>query len=478
MIEELIRVENGLFQSEGAAYQFDISVARGECIGIYVDEHLTSGTAYLDIFKGNAHMKSGNVFCGGARVGSLELTRWIAQNCSVVDKHRFQSAELTALDFVLALDKSIRPHQKKSMEQRLHAPETTDMLQQMGLQVPWSTKLAALSLLDYYRLAVFRAWFCRSQLLALDRLTEILRRRDVDQLMRCVQQLLRQGAAVLLFDMDEDFMYRYANRIDVIKDRRTCFHLSPEEYDGRLYEILGWKRRQAAAVRPAPYSGEKVVVEVDGLTFPAVPPLQFQIHSGEIAFLRDENYHTVSCIRDCFLGGKSWTAGVFRLDGRSYTHYELVRLIGTRIGVQIERPDRPSGVLFDNLTALDNLSTCLLPKAGRQLIRRGMTDRILAEATEWFPREALLRPLSEWTLPQRLKFSYYKWYCLNPRLLVCFFPFAGQESAHHEMIIDLLVTCARRGMAIWVISSGIDAICEKTENKEFLDRLHYINEAD
>lgn len=43
------------------------------------------------------------------------------------------------------------------------------------------------------------------------------------------------------------------------------------------------------------------------------------------------------------------------------------------------------------------------------------------------------------------------------------------------MIIDLLVTCAERGMAIWVISSGIDAICEKTKNEAFLRRLRYIN---
>lgn len=71
--------------------------------------------------------------------------------------------------------------------------------------------------------------------------------------------------------------------------------------------------------------------------------------------------------------------------------------------------------------------------------------------------------------------SYYKWYLLNPQLLICFFPFSGQETAHHELIIDLLVACAERGMAVWVISSGIDAICEKTENQEFLKRLRTIN---
>lgn len=43
------------------------------------------------------------------------------------------------------------------------------------------------------------------------------------------------------------------------------------------------------------------------------------------------------------------------------------------------------------------------------------------------------------------------------------------------MIIEMLVSCAERGMAVWVISSGIDAICEKTENQEFLRRLRYLN---
>ena len=33
------------------------------------------------------------------------------------------------------------------------------------------------------------------------------------------------------------------------------------------------------------------------------------------------------------------------------------------------------------------------------------------------------------------------------------------------MIIDLFVLCARRGMAVWIIFSGIDAICEKTDKR-------------
>ena len=476
MKEELIRVENGCFQSETGKYQFDICVSRGECVGIYVDDHLTSGTAYLDIFKGFSHMKGGKAFSCGRRVGSMELERWIMQNSLIVDKCRFDTKELTVWDFVMALGKPIGMRQKKLLEQRLYAQESTNMLRQMELDFSWDTKLVELSLLDYYRLAAFLVWFREYELFILDRLTETLRLKDLEKLMHSIQILMGQGTAVLLFDMDEEFMYRYANRVDVIKDRKTYYRLFPEEYDSRLYEILGWERRSGGVERSEPHHGEKVVLTVSNLVFPSLPPLNFQIRSGEIAFLRDENYNTVSRIRDCFLDGKSWLGGKFCLNGKEYEHRELAKVIGSEIGLQIERPDRSNGVLFDNLTALDNLGTCLLSKAGRHVIRRKMTENILDMASQWFCREALLRPLSEWPLPERLRFSYFKWYLLNPHLLICFFPFMGQESAHHEMIIDMLVTCARRGMAVWVISSGIDAICEKTENKEFLKRLHYVNE--
>lgn len=90
-----------------------------------------------------------------------------------------------------------------------------------------------------------------------------------------------------------------------------------------------------------------------------------------------------------------------------------------------DRP--PGGVLFDNMTALDNLCTSLIPKAGQHIIRKKIVSSILSEALRWFPKEMLLQPLSNWPYPERLRFSYYRWYLLNPRLLILFFPFADRS---------------------------------------------------
>lgn len=459
MKEELIRVEYGRFQNDDNTYHFEISCSRGECIGVYVDDHLTSGKA----------------FSCGRRVGRQTLERWILQNSMIVDKNRFTSGALTVRDFLVALGKTVDRSQLRCVIQRLEGPEAASMMRQMELDLPMERSLAELSLLDYYRLCIFRVWLWKTELLVMDRLTEVLRQKDMEKLMQCVQQLLEYGAAVILLDLDETFIFRSSDRIDVVKNRQTCYHLYPEEYGEKLYKILGWEGHGSVEKQTGLCSGGDVVLRVSGLTFSGTAPLDLQISGGEIAFLRDENYSTAMQLQSCFLGGQRWLAGSFCLDGTAYTHGELAGLIGTEIGIQIERPDRSNGVLLDDLTGIDNLSISLLSKAGKRIATGRVKESILDEASRWFPREALQQPLRTWPLPERLRFSYCKWYLLNPKLLICFFPFAGQEPAHHETIIEMLVSCAERGMAVWVISSGIDAICEKTENQEFLRRLRYLN---
>ena len=535
MIEELIRIENGIFVNAGREYHFDIMLSKGEGIGIYVDNHRTSGTAFREIFSGKTRIESGRVFLCGERTGYSEIMRWIRENTMVIDRNRFQAKELTARDYVCAFDKNARRIRLHAEAERLFTKEAGEVSQKMGILFDWDTPLTALTMPDYYRLSAFKAWLSRSRVVVLDRITEILRQQDLKPFIDCIRLLMEHGTAVFLMELDEAFLFQYADRIDIFKNRRLSYRLYPEEYGSRLYDILGWKpgrlsRTQRALQSPSfftnpqdpggkfnfysdsksdlysdrgheqfdLYSGrghapfdaadnstdsfriaapvdKTSVLSLSNLTFNGLPPIDFSLDSGEIGLLQDENYRTGACIRDCFLGNKNWDYGTFLLDGLPMSCRELRKMVGTRIAVQIAMPDRTGGVLFDNLSALENLSTSLIPKAGKRFLHRHLMDSILDEAAEWFDKDALLKPISTWSMPERLRLSYFKWYLMNPRVLICLFPFLGQESIYHEMIIDLLVLCARRGIAVWVISSGIHTIHEKTRSQEFLERVRFLD---
>ena len=77
MKEELIRIEHGVFSSDTGEYRFDISVSCGECIGVYVDEYLTSGTAYLDLFKGRLCTDGRTRLRCGSKTGAAVIEHWI-----------------------------------------------------------------------------------------------------------------------------------------------------------------------------------------------------------------------------------------------------------------------------------------------------------------------------------------------------------------------------------------------------------------
>ena len=141
---------------------------------------LTSGTAYLDLFKGRLALTDGRAFCCGSNdIGAAVIwSTGSGRTPLLVDKSRFAGRELTMRDFVLALGRTTSYRQKNRSAARLKSLAATDMLRQLGLEHSWETRLADLSVLDYYRLSVFRAWFTGCRLLVLDRLTEALRRQD------------------------------------------------------------------------------------------------------------------------------------------------------------------------------------------------------------------------------------------------------------------------------------------------------------
>ena len=466
---------NSDFRYKGQRYQLDLEISKGECIGIYVDDHMTAGSACHGIFNGSTVMQRGKSFLHGKRAGIQKVEEWLQQSCVIIDKHRFTEKALTVQDYVIALDANQHIYTITDRQKKMYEKSTADMMQRMGLRLDWKQSLAVLPILDYYKLSLFKAWFAGSEIIVVDRLTEILREPDVVEFMKCVQVLQEQGIAVVLLDMDEDYMFAYADHIDVVREQQLCYHLYPEEYGDKLFQVLGWEQeRSGLQSGQGGKEDSHTMLSVRGFTLSGLSPMNFEIRAGEIAFLQDDNYRTGSSVRACFLDHIGWQAGSLQLNRKYLDRYDLRRYLGKKIAVQTAMPDRQGGVLFDNLTALENLTLGLLPKAGKRLMRKRMIQNILQEASAVFSEKELMKPLSEWPMAERLRLSYYKWYLLRPDLLICLFPFAGQESIHREMIIDMLVQCARRGMAVWMVSSNIDVICEGTENLEFLERLRFL----
>lgn len=473
MKEELIRIENGVFLFEAVEYQFDLEISKGACIGVFADNHEYAGSAFEGIFSGRSQFQKGKAFVCGSRVSPEELNSWIREHAVRLNRNRFTAKESNVLDFLLYLGPDLSMEEHKALLGKLHSKEAETIKKQMGCTVSEKDKLTKLTVTEYYKLAVFRAWLWNYSIIILDRISEILPSQNLEDFMDCVQLLQGQGMGCIMLELNEDFMYRYASRVDVIRNRKVCYRLEPEEYDERLYRILGWRYSKGSSEerQEEDDSDKEEAFRAENLLFSGKEPLNCSIHKGEIALFRDEHLELVPILKKCIFEKENWISGDLYLDGKCCTPAALRKKIGKEIGIQTERPDRKGGILFDNLSGLENLYDSLIPKSGRKLILKNSVNSILHTAEKVFSKELLLTPVGRWSYPDRLKLIYYRWYLINPRLLICMMPFSGQETPYHEMIIEMLVNCARRGMAILLVSSGVDGIYEKTENQEFRKRL-------
>ena len=151
------------------------------------------------------------------------------------------------------------------------------------------------------------------------------------------------------------------------------------------------------------------------------------------------------------------------MNGSTCSPAVLSSMLGKEIGIQLENPGKKGKTLYYNLSGLENLSSMLIPKMGSRIVRKKIEQNILRQK------------ISEGTPEDRLRLSYYKWYLVNPQILICFFPFSGTDFLKYRIIMDMLTMCAEKGMAILMISTDIEGICEKINDANFINRIRYIN---
>lgn len=482
MKEELIRIENGKIRKGDHLLDIDVEISRGESIGI-ISDNLMNSEDFLDFFRGNLRLEQGKAYFLGERTSMEEIGKRITESTMILERKNKFSPELTAWDFLVALRGGIGRNGKKEQLKRFYSPEAEEVRKNLEIDFQWKDSLVSLTPLALCRLYLFKAWFYHYEIMVLGHITEVLRENDIHKLMEYVEYFLQRGMAFLLVDQESDFLFSHTCRIDILKNGITCYRLFPEQFkeetlihimrgkdhgkESDMDKISGKKEKYASISTP--------VLEFDKVVSDVTDELTFQIRKGEIGVLLDYNYQTALEIRKIFLNEKRWKRGQIRVNGTACSPAVLSSMLGKEIGIQLENPGKKGKTLYYNLSGLENLSSMLIPKMGSRIVRKKIEQNIMKEAGEWFDEELLKQKISEWTPEDRLRLSYYKWYLVNPQILICFFPFSGTDFLKYRIIMDMLTMCAEKGMAILMISTDIEGICEKINDANFINRIRYIN---
>ncbi|MFJ2190516.1 sugar ABC transporter ATP-binding protein [Kitasatospora sp. NPDC087861] len=295
--------------------------------------------------------------------------------------------------------------------------------------------------------------------IAFDEPTSSLSDHEVDALFALIGRLRDAGIAVIYVSHRMKEIFRLADRIAVLRDGTVAGTVDARTTsEGELVRLMVGRDLSSLFARQH-VAGDRVVLEVDGLSTNDVHDISLQVRAGEVVALAGLIGAGRSELALALAGDLPLRSGTVRIDG------DRIRLRGPadaiRAGIGLAPEERKAQALFLQRTIRDNTSLVSLGRLRRWRFVNRTQEKALAQ--EYADRlrvrapsiEAEVRTLSG---GNQQKVVLARWLARKPALLILDEPTRGVDIGAKAEIYRIIADLAREGTAILVISSELPEV--------------------
>jgi ribose transport system ATP-binding protein len=334
-------------------------------------------------------------------------------------------------------------------------------LDQLGLDIPPTTPMAALSIAQQQLVEIAKVLSLDARLLVMDEPTSSLTLAETARLHEVVAALRARGVAVIYITHRLGEVQAIADRAVVLRDGANAGALAREEltHDNMIRLMVG--RDLDSAHQPSRAEGPRDYFRVEGLRTRRYPrhAVSFGMARGEILGMAGLVGAGRSEVARALAGVDPLVAGTITLDGAAIAVSEPADAI--RHGVFLVPEDRRGAGLVVASSIRENVSLPALP--------RYSTYGLVSETREREAVDAMCRQLrvkapsievATATLSggNQQKVALAKWLAMGPRVLIVDEPTRGIDVGAKAEIYRLLRDLAGQGVAVLMISSDMEEV--------------------
>ncbi|KIQ63898.1 ABC transporter [Kitasatospora griseola] len=295
-----------------------------------------------------------------------------------------------------------------------------------------------------------------ARVIAFDEPTSSLSEHEVDALFALIDRLRDQGVAVVYVSHRMQEILRLADRIAVLRDGALVgVRDARTTTEDDLVRLMVGRDLSTMFVR-RPVVGDRVVLDVRGLTTDRVHGIDLRIHAGEVVGLAGLIGAGRSELALALAGDLPVRSGSVTLDGRPLPSGSPGAVI--RAGLGLAPEERKAQALFLHRTIRDNTSIAVLERLRRfRFVKRG-AERDLAQ--EYIDRLRVRTPSIEHEVRKlsggnQQKVVLARWLARRPKLLILDEPTRGIDVGAKAEIYRIIADLAEQGVALLVISSEL-----------------------
>lgn len=337
----------------------------------------------------------------------------------------------------------------------------SDVLDQLGLQVPPNQRIAYLSVGDRQLIEIAKALSMDFRIITMDEPTATLNAAEVNRLFEIVEKLKQRRIAVLYVSHRLSEIFRIADRVTVLRDgkrvgTRSIDELTEEEV---VRMMLGRALNKEAAVYRDVSISEQTALSVSELTVPNfVKDVSFDLRVGEV----------LGCAGLVGSGRYELTRALFGLDkisrGRIEINGKAVNLSSSRDairnGIYMLPEERKVEGIFPDLSVRENLlisAKRLFHRPGESLVNTREEEKQYHEMRSFLDIRAAssAQRITKLSGGNQQKVMLGRALKSNSRILLLNEPTRGVDIGTRVEIHAAIRRLALQGYAIMVSSSDI-----------------------
>ncbi len=340
-----------------------------------------------------------------------------------------------------------------------------EAMARIDVRLPLETPVSEISLADQQLVAICRAFTSDVRLLIMDEPTASLTRKEVDALLRVVQDMRSKGIAIIFVSHKLDEILQVADRVTVLRDgKKVGTFPSGELDDEKLTHLMTGKKVTYLPFTPQ-IQAEQAVLEVRNLSKHGnFKDISFKLYPGEILGLTGLLGSGRTELALALFGVNQPDSGEIIFEGKPVRFGSIPEAM--QAGISYVPEDRLVQGLVMNQSVGKNITLTTLDQLVNHL-RLLDHHKVQASIKNWVSELSIKIPSVD-SAAQTLsggnqqRVVLAKWIATEPKVLILDGPTIGIDIAAKFSIHETIRALAQRGIAILLISDEVNEVYQNT----------------
>ena len=338
--------------------------------------------------------------------------------------------------------------------------KTKENLNRLGIDIDPQKEAGELSVGQQQMIEIARAIAAETEVLIMDEPTAALTDREIETLFTVINQLRREGVAIIYISHRMEEIFRMCDRITVLRDGQSIGTkiTSETDFEEIVKMMVGRELGERFPERTAEIGGDRFVVEdlsLEGI----FNNISFNVRKGEILGVAGLMGAGRTEIMETIFGARKKKSGRIYMDGKELNIRKPHQAIAAGIGFITE--DRKDEGLVLGLTVRENLAIPNLKKLSKSAVIQKQKEKQWTEEMIQKLRIKTSGPEQEvksLSGGNQQKVVFGKWLGTEPKLLILDEPTRGVDVGAKKEIYSIMNELTEKGFSIIMVSSELPEI--------------------